>query len=864
MGQVYAARDTRLDRVVALKILSQTLASDPNFRLRFQREARLISRLDHPHICALYDVGEQDGTPFLVMQYLDGETLEQRLRRGALPLTTALKTAIEVADGLVAAHRLGIVHRDLKPGNIFLTKTGAKLLDFGLAKHTPVVTTTETSATEPNLTSEGTMLGTAPYMAPEQLEGRAADVRTDIFAFGSVFYEMVTGRRAFTGTTSASLLAAILTVDPPSAAERPPHLPRVLDRVVMTCLAKDPNDRFQTTHDLLLQLRWLADVREDAISSAIDLATPTTSRRRRDPLLIAAIGFGIVLAAIVWRIRPTIYNSLPTPVRLDVTVPALSDVTSFALSSDGRQLVFAANSEGVSKLWIRPLDDTTARVLAGTERAIYPFWSPDGRAVGFFADGKLKTIDVSKGSPQTLADAPNGRGGTWNRDGIIVYAPGITVSEATSVLMRIAASGGTPTPVTRLGPGQGNHRWPQFLPDGRHFLYFSMWGRPDTNGIYLGSLNGEAPHRLVASDTGAVFAPPNALLTARQGKLIAIRMNPERGMITGDAVSVAETVGVDGGIARGAFAASQTGTIAYRGVGGNQRRQLMWFDPTGKPLGALGSPDNDFMADPVLDRPGQHVLFFRIVDGNIDLWSIDVRREAVKRLTFDAAADGNPIWSADGQQVIFRSTRNGTPDLFEKAANGGDDRLLLSNAGVPLSVSPDGRVLLYERTGSDTGSAVWAVPLVGEPKPFPVLQSKADEHYAEFSPDGRWIAYQSNAGGHVDIYLRRFPVAGGEWQVSTGGGSQPRWRPDSKELYYIGPDLRLMAVSITPNADGQTLDAASPLPLFPTHLASGANVFPGRSQYAVAPDGRFLMNVALDEATSTPITVALNWSSTFR
>ena len=862
MGEVYKARDTRLDRTVAIKILPATLADDPEFRERFDREARVISQLDHPHICALFDVGEHNSTAFLVMQYLEGETLEDRIVRGPLSLKDALQIATDIAGALDQAHRAGIVHRDLKPGNVMLTKAGAKLLDFGLAKASaPVVAglgLTKLATTPPTLTVRGTILGTFQYMAPEQLEGLDADARTDIFAFGAVLYEMLTGRKAFDGTTQASVIAAILEREPPPISATQPLTPAALDRTVKRCLTKDPNARWQTARDLLEELRWIAT---DTVPATPAVATSRARWRERAAWLIAAAA---ILAAVVIAVVYLRQAAPDTPVmRFEVATPPTSDPTSFALSPDGHQLVFVANADGVPALWLRPLDQTTAQPLAGTGGATYPFWAPDSRAIGFFADGKLKRFDLDGGVPKVLADAPSGRGGTWNRDGVILFMPNAQLG-ATAILMRVPATGGPVTPVTHLSASQASHRWPQFLPDGRRFLFFSGFGRLDTQGMYLGSLDGREPTRLLATETAALFMPPHFLLLVRQDALVALPFDPERGVLSGEPVLVAEPVGTDFSVARGVFSISPAGLLAYRAVNGSQRRQLVWMNRAGMVVGTVGPKDESSLADPELAPDGRLVVVRRVVQGNIDVWVMDSERGVPTPFTFDSAADVGGVWSPDGRRIIFSSNRGGEAfELFEKVVSGaGGEQPLHVEVDVPESPSPDGRFLLYSKTGANTGADLWALPMTGDRKPFPVLQTRFDERRSQFSPDGRWVAYESNDSGRFQIYVQPFPASGGKWQVSSAGGSQVRWRHDGKELFYVAPDQRLMAVPIAVAADGQTLNGGEPVPLFMTRLAQGAAITGTRSQYAVAADGRFLMNVIVEETAPTPpITVVVNWAA---
>jgi Tol biopolymer transport system component len=532
-----------------------------------------------------------------------------------------------------------------------------------------------------------------------------------------------------------------------------------------------------------------------------------------------------------------------------------------ALSPDGRQIAFVAKGEAESQLWVRRFEEAAATPLKGTGGAAYPFWAPDGKAIGFFADTKLKRIDLSGGVSQALADAPAGRGGTWNADGVILFSP-----LTNGGLLRVPAAGGTPVAVTKTDASGDSHRWPQFLPDGRHFLFTKALGRTEEHGTYIASLEGGSPTRVLQDEPAAVFAPPDRLLVVRQGTLMALRFDPSAGVVSGEPEPVARDVGIDTTIAHSTFAVSAAGVLAHR-PGGGQRRQLVWVNRAGQTVGEVGGPDDAVPANPELSPDGQRVALARNVQGNSDIWLRDPRG-VLSRFTFDASLDTTPVWSSDGRRLIFRSARNGAFGLFEKAADGAaDEQPILADLEnkAPQSWSPDGRTLLFTVLNQKTGSDLWALPLEGDKKPFPVLQTAFDEMDAQFSPDGRWIAYESNQSGQSEIFVRPFPESRGQWQVSTAGGTQPRWRADGKELFYVARDGQMMAAPILKAADGQSVTPGAPVSLFTTRLASGTGVtigsYTGRPQYAVARDGRFLLVVAVDAATTPPISIVLNWQS---
>jgi serine/threonine protein kinase/Tol biopolymer transport system component len=873
MGEVYKARDTRLERVVAIKILPETLASDSQFRDRLDREARAISQLDHPNICTLYDVGEQNGTAYLVMQFLEGETLEARLKKGALPLDQALSIAIQMASALEKAHRAGITHRDLKPGNIMLTKAGAKLLDFGLAKTSPGVATGGLSmlpTTPPAaITAQGTILGTFQYMAPEQLEGQEADARTDIFAFGTVAYEMITGRKAFVGKSQASLITAIMSSQPATMASLQPLTPASLDHIVTQCLAKDPDDRWQSAGDLTRELQWLTNSGSHAGPPRAPTLVASASSSRVG-WIAAAIFFLTTLAAVAaWYLGRSsadthVYRSaILTPTSL--IGPVFGRV---ALSPDGRRLAYTApDAAGRIMLWIRPLDSTIAQPLASTEGASAPFWSADSHFVAFIANGKLKKIDASGGPALTLCDAAAPLPGTWNRDDVIVFPSGTGRGSAGgSPLFRVPAAGGVPVPATSVDTkaGETTHVSPFFLPDGRHFL-FTAQGSAAASGVYVASLDSPDRKRLLNLNTSVRYAQ-GYVLFLQEGTLMARPFDAGRLAFTGDAVPVAEQInGPRAGAASGVFAVSQSGVLVYQEAGtSGAAARLTWVDRTGKVIANVGEPGA--FGDVELSPDGQRAVV-TIVDpsqGQSDLWTIDLSRGLPTRLTFDPRNDVSPLWSPDGSRIVFGSDRRerGRYDLYVKAANGtGAEQPLLATeaSNLPQSWSSDSQFVAYG-TRSAAQFELWVLPLAGERKPMPVLQTPFANTNMRFSPDGRWIAYQSNESGRAEVYVTPFPGPGGKWQVSAAGGVYPRWRRDGKEIFFYNfADQILMAATVNVQENGFQVGRVSSL----------FQAFPGgpRYFYDVSSDGqRFLLNTTPPQnATAVePLTLVVNWAAALK
>jgi Tol biopolymer transport system component len=857
MGEVYRARDTRLERDVAVKVLPASLSSDPSLRQRLEREAKAVSKLSHPHICTLYDIGHQDGMDFLVMELLEGETLEQRLTKGPLPSEQTIRFAAQIADALARAHKLGITHRDLKPANIMLTKFGAKLMDFGLAKQlgpAPLAAAlTEMTMEQAKLTGEGTIVGTFQYMAPEQLEGKEADARTDTFALGAVIYEMATGKPAFAGKSRASLIAAILTTEPQPMAALQPMTPPGLERVVRKCLAKDPDERWQSANDLSSELSWIAESGGHT-GSAVLLAAAGKTRERLAWLISCALVVILIVGAIWWR------NSKPPEQTMYFPAPLPFPARDIAIAPNGHMIAVVAYWESARKnvLWIYELGSQGARSLADTEGASYPFWSPDGRSLAFFADAKLKKLELSGGPVQTLCDAPSGRGGTWNKDGVIVFTPDARLGGG---LYRVSASGGTPTPISNPDGSRGeqSHRWPMFLPDGTHYLYMAanFSGRKGVDAIFVGSLDSNEKRFVVEATANAAYAAPGYLLFYHDKTLLAQRFDLKRFALTGEPTSILAEIQYLPQVNRAVFAVSDNGVlVAQSGSSEAALSQPVWFDRKGSEVGAVGKPDvygNVFIAP-----NGRSVAVDKIDMGslNTDVWTYELQRDSAKRLTFDPAFDGAPIWSPDAARLVFSSNRQ-LRGLYMKNSDGTQEEKSIVSGDVdvdewPNDWSRDGKYILYTR-----GTDLWFVR-VPELKSSLFLKVPFVLRNGQFSPDGKWVAYASNESGKWEIYVTSFPEARGKWQVSTGGGEQPRWRGDGKELFYLSSDRKLMAAPVT---TGANFDAGTPVALFqatPRQPVSLNDQF----VYDVSRDGqRFLINTEVKQAETEPMSIVLNWTA---
>ena len=863
MGEVYRARDTRLDRTVAIKILPAHLSSDTVRKQRFEREAKTISSLNHPHICVVHDVGHQDGIDYLVMECVEGETLAKRLEKGPLPLDQALKFGAQIADGLDKAHRSGVVHRDLKPGNIMLTPAGTKLLDFGLAKAAAPLTTgaTLTTAamnTKP-VTQEGTIVGTFQYMSPEQIEGKELDGRSDIFSLGTVLYEMVTGQRAFQGKSQLSVASAILEKEPAPISTVKPMTPPALEHAIRRCFAKDPEERWQTARDVAIELKWIAD--SGSQSAAV---TPEKNRTNNSrPWLLAglAVTAAIAVALTFLNLRRPATDARVT--RTYIKPMANSSfifsgtAAGFALSPDGRLLAYVASTpDGKSVLWLRPMDSLQAKPLAGTDGATYPFWSPDSRFIGFFAGGKLRKIDSSGGPPFTICDSSDGRGGTWNRDGDILFTPAVN-----STIFRVSASGGPSTSVTSLDPSKNEttNRWPYFLPDGRHFLYWtgSVFAPRETlaNSVMLGSLDSKESRLLVRSHTNGIYASGH-LLFMRQYTLLAQPFDTRSLQLTGDAVPVADPVQEGRSVAKGVFSASDDGLLTYVEGASGADRQLEWFDRSGKQAGAV--PGAEAYAGVRISPDGKRLAYY-LDSAGYDVWSYDLARNVKTALTFGSGSgQGNnyPVWSPDGRRIICASYREGKYGLYQKASDGsGAEEPILEAVGrirFPTDWSPDGKFLTYIE-GALGGWAVWMLPLDGQRKPYLFHTSQFAEREASFSPDGKWAAYCSNESGDYKVYVVPFPGSGGKWQVSPQGGCGPRWRRDGKEIFYISSDNKMMATEVK--------SSASSFEIGSTHELFATRPYGVFGRFDVSADGqRFVIPFEAGQPTAA-ITLVVNWAS---
>ena len=879
MGQVYRATDTKLKRQVAIKVLPPSLAGDADRLARFQREAEVLASLSHPNIAGIHGLEESDGVKALVMELVEGPTLAERIAQGAIPLDEVLPIARQIAEALEAAHEHGIVHRDLKPANVKVRPDGTvKVLDFGLAKamdppsasrdvsQSPTITT-------PAMTHAGMILGTAAYMSPEQARGKPVDRRADIWAFGIVVFEMLTGRRPFVGDDISLTLASVLTKEAEWSA-LPAPTPAGLRRLLMRCLKKDPKARMRDIGEARLQIEELLSGAPEELSVPAAPRTLTLWQRAQPWTSAGVFAIGLVLFAvsIIALRRSGAVAPAAAPVQFTIAAPENASfgtpggggtgiATQVAVSPDGRHVVFVARAKSAYEIWLRPVASLAARPIPGTEGGAFPFWSPDSRFIGFFAAGKLKKVAIAGGPTTELADATGGRGGTWNRDNVILFTP----SNITAVL-RVSSAGGAPAVVTTLDPatGETSHRWPYFLPDGRHFLYTAITGTccPALKAgvVRVASLDpADAATTLFEADSSVSYAD-GYLLFRRDESLMAQPFDLETRQTKGDAFPIVEHVSWEGSRYVGA-SVSQDGALVYGQNDPRAAERLTWLDRTGRAVATVGD------AAPYLSlalSPDERRVAVGLATGsplNRDIWIIDIARNVPSRWTFDPGTDESPVWSPDGTRIAFQRQRSGKVSLRQQLITRTADESLLDDPSslqiAPSDWSRDGRFIAYTSTSSGS-SDVWILPLSGDRKPFPLVETPSQETGAVFSPDVRWIAYTTNETGQGNVVVQPFPGSGGKYQISREGGGRPVWRADGRELFYVGADGNMMAVPI--DATDQ-FNAGVPQALFPTLIQAGAS----QQRYAVTKDGkRFLVSATPQQSRVAPLTVVLNWTATIQ
>jgi len=860
MGEVYRARDSRLHRDVAVKILPEQFTDDRERLKRFEQEAHAAGRLNHPNILAIHDVGTQNGTPYVVSELLDGQTLRERLESGAFPVRRAVELALQMAEGLAAAHDHGITHRDLKPENLFVTRDGRlKILDFGLAK----LTRPEGDGADKggfsvigSLTESRTIVGTAGYMAPEQVLGETADHRSDLFAFGTILYEMLTGKRAFKGASGVETMAAILNSEPGPPTDERAEIPPALDRIVARCLEKDPVRRFQSAHDLAFVLASM-------------LEAPTAAREERrariSPGRMAWAAAGVALGAGLALLVPRLLRHAPEPEvgRFSLAIPEGTTVNGnggdVVISPDGRMVALVAiDSAGVQRLWIRSIDSLGTRMLPGTEEANLPFWSPDSRFVAFFANGKLLRIPSTGGAVQEICDAPSGRGGSWSRRGEIVFAPG-----SSGALFRVPAAGGEPIAVTRLDSTrhETGHRFPQLLPDGLHFLFAALPGRHGTFDVDVSGLDAKPVRRLMSAESTPIYVPPGWLLFSRSGQLVAQRFDPRSLRLRGDPTPIGEAGAHSTFDSEPAVSASATGTLVFPKAG-LTNTELAWFDLEGHRLGTVPMPAGHYVNLQISPEGHRVAVERRNSASSMDIWVADLARGLATRIIFEPGVSLAPVWSPDGEAIVYSSNRAGPYDLYVRrlSGSGEDEPLPKSSAAfkVPLVWTRDGRSILVQSFDGATNWDILLLTLEGERKTTPLLRGLADEALALLSPDGRWLAYMSNQSGSPQFYAQPFPGPGAKYQLSLRGAcfastvANPAWLRGGKVFAYVGPDcLTLMAADVTADP---AFRATTPRPLF--RLPDGVEGL------AATPDGgRLLATVPSGRGTPATVTLVLNWSA---
>jgi eukaryotic-like serine/threonine-protein kinase len=868
MGQVWLATDLRLQRQVAIKVLPADLTQDASRVARFQQEARAASALNHPNVCTIHALGETtDDRQYIAMELVEGTTLRARLAGKRLPIRESLEIAIQIASALTAAHAAGIVHRDIKPENVMVRPDGVvKVLDFGLAKLTPTsgAAAAVESARTLVQTSIGVVMGTVAYMSPEQARGQEVDARTDIWSLGVVLYEMLSWRTPFPGPTGSDVLAAVLERDPAPLTAATGHVPPELRRIVTKALRKDREQRYQTTKDLLLDLQAVRDEPPPVTSSTgMAAASARTSARERVAWALAAAA-SLTCAIMVWPMfRSDRSDTNAQVVRFSVAPPertvfatteTAAETPQLAVSPDGRYLVFAAGERTArTRLWLRALDSPALQPLPGTEDASFPFWSPDSRYIGFFTPGRLKKVAVGGNSAQTLCNVPSGRGGTWNRNGTILFAANIGGG-----LYRVSDAGGEPVAVTTLDPAgeENSHRWPQFLPDERHFLFVVRAAREHA-GVYVGSLESPETRHLLSGAFSFASAVGQRVFFVKDGGLLAQSFDPDRLQLLGEPSVVAQQVA--SGSPSGFAAYSVSERVVAFSSGGTASRQLTWFDRAGRMVGTLGAA-GEYMG-PALSPDGRYVAVGQI-DAQMrtpDVWLFDLTRGNSTRFTSSPFGERMPLWSPDGTRVLFSATAQGPWDLFVKPASGGAQAALLASSTDKFCSdwSPDGRFVTFHVPVPRTRWDIWLLPTFGDRRPLPYLHTEFDEMQGRLSPNGRWMAYTSNVSGALEVYVETIPASNGKWQISTAGGMDPHWRRDGKELFYIAADQMLMAVPVKTE---RTFEAGIPVPLFPTRVSAGVVPYP--ATYDVSADGqRFLMNAIVEDAPVSPIAVVVNWTA---
>src|SRR5262245_8167145 len=860
MGEVWHARDTRLNRDVAIKVLPASFANDGDRLARFKQEALATSALNHPNILTVHDIGDHDGAPFIVAELLEGEELREQLNGGPLPVRTAIDYAQQIASGLAAVHSKGIVHRDLKPGNLFITNDGrVKILDFGLAKlKPPQVDAVDMDApTQKKITNPGTVLGTVGYMSPEQVRGQETDHRADIFSFGVILYEMLSGKRTFSGDSAIEVMNAILKEDPPELTATNQRVPQGLERLIRRCLEKQPERRFHSAHDL----GYALEVLSTSSGAWLETAGAGKSHLFGQARLAWAVAASLLLVALA--LAGAYFKRQPTAdapvIKFSIPPPEKSSFEHIAVSPNGRYLAFTAATGGKYQLWVRPLDSTEARPLAGTEGARLPFWSPDSRSIGFFADFRLKKIDATGGPVETLCEVIRPLGGAWSRDRVILFGNATRLS-------RISAKGGIVTQATTLDGSrqEDNNYGPIFLPDGRHFIYGIQSSQKETRGIYLGSLDETLKQKLlddytvikyVAAAPGDTTGGAGWLFFGRDGALLARPFDASRLEFTGEPFPISDRVGSDPIYPINfTFSASDSGVLVFDPSLNRHHRQYLWVDRRGQPISSLDVPISN--SPPALSPDGKRFItnFIDTKTNQMDLWRYDASGANPTRFTFDPAADFSPVWAPDGSRIVWASTRGGgVQNLYQKAASGpGGETLLLKSdyLKIPTDWSRHGRFIIYHQEDPKSKEDVWALPMTGSDKwkPFAVVQTEAREAGGRLSPDGRWLAYSSDETGRWEVYVQSFPAGGGERQVSTSGGRTPRWVRDGRELIYSAGDGKLMAA---PVRSGESLEIDAPFLLF--EFRAGTLQDYG-SPYAVTADGqRFLINTVVEKEPNAPL-----------